>query len=142
MQTFGIEMKKPIYRFQKRIAGRHIESVLAGCVGPSGEPWDISAMQRDLLDADHVITAWSGSELIGFASALAQGSTVTLSWLFVRPDCQRKGIGKKLVTDLLARFDCASNASVVANQAAAKFYRSCGFAPAPHVVPMMKKLNQ
>ena len=134
------DMKRPRFRFQKRIAQQHIDSVIAGIAAPSGS-WEVAQIQRELGNSSHVITAWSGSELIGFASASSQGAAVSLSWLFVRPDWQRKGIGKELVSELLARFPDVTNASAVANQAAAPFYRSCGFEPAPHVVPMTKTLK-
>ena len=134
-------MKKPKYRFQKRIAQHQIQSVVASVASPSGS-WDTPQIQRDLADSSHAITAWSGSQLVGFASASSQGTNVTLSWLFVHADQQRKGIGKKLVSELLAKFDDVSSASVVANQAAEPFYRSCGFEPEPYVVPMMKRLKQ
>ena len=108
---------------------------------PRGE-WDFNGLQLGLRESDHVITAWCEGELIGFASASAEDDTVGLSWLFVRSDYRRQGIGKELLTRLLARFPECTVADVIANQASATFYRSCGFVPAPHVMPMIKDLTK
>jgi ribosomal protein S18 acetylase RimI-like enzyme len=48
-------------------------------------------------DGDTMYCAWKGKKLVGFAGAYVNGKQWYLSWLFVHPNVQDKGIGHKLL---------------------------------------------
>jgi len=84
-----------------------------------------------------VISAWDAGELVGLVRVVGDGVTVAyIQDLLVHPTHQRQGIGRALLTEVLAKTphirqvyittdDAAGNSHVVA------LYRSLGFRPTP-----------
>ena len=84
-----------------------------------------------------VLSAWDAGELVGLARVVGDGATVAcIQDLVVDPTHQRRGIGRALLTEVLAETphirqvyittdDAAGNSHVVA------LYRSLGFRPTP-----------
>lgn len=84
-----------------------------------------------------VLSAWEAGELVGLARVVGDGATVAyIQDLLVDPGHQRRGIGRALLTEVLAETshirqtyittdDAAWNAHVLA------LYRSLGFRPTP-----------
>jgi len=84
-----------------------------------------------------VISAWDAGELVGLVRVVGDGVTVAyIQDLLVHPTHQRQGIGRALLTEVLAETphirqvyittdDAAGNSHVVA------LYRSLGFRPTP-----------
>ena len=68
--------------------------------------------------------------IVGFASWLVSGDVIEMEDLFVDPDWMRRGIGRKLVTDIvdIARDQGFGRVEVTANPHAQAFYESTGFA--------------
>jgi GNAT superfamily N-acetyltransferase len=68
--------------------------------------------------------------IVGFASWLDAGEAVEVEDLFVEPGCMRHGIGRALMTDLIAiaRGRGTRLVEVTANEHALAFYRKVGFA--------------
>ena len=67
---------------------------------PPGPPFEIfRSMQRHLLrtDGDRCHVALDDGRAVGFASAMGRGSGWHLSSLFVLPDFQGRGIGRRLL---------------------------------------------
>jgi ribosomal protein S18 acetylase RimI-like enzyme len=85
----------------------------------------------DRLDAEFVV-ADDGAEIAGmaFASAAADGKTVLLSQLYVRPGRQGQGIGGLLLDEIIDSFPDAAVVRLEvepANEKAVAFYRVQGF---------------
>ncbi|WP_312919662.1 MULTISPECIES: GNAT family N-acetyltransferase [Kocuria] len=97
-------------------------------------PEDFGPMIRDTW---LVISAWDAGELVGLVRVVGDGVTVAyIQDLLVHPTHQRQGIGRALLTEVLAKTphirqvyittdDAAGNSHVVA------LYRSLGFRPTP-----------
>lgn len=97
-------------------------------------PEDFGPMIRN---AWLVISAWDAGDLVGLVRVVGDGVTVAyIQDLLVHPTHQRQGIGRALLTEVLAETphirqvyittdDAAGNSHVVA------LYRSLGFRPTP-----------
>ena len=80
--------------------------------------------------AQQVRVAESGGRILGFSTVVpGDGGGVELDGLFVEPDLLRRGVGRRLVDDLvaLARTGGARRIEVTANLRAVGFYERCGF---------------
>lgn len=67
--------------------------------GRSGDPGGLQAM---LAGSRWVVSAWRGQELVGFCRAVSDGvSNAYLTSVAVRPDLQRRGIGRRMLERLL-----------------------------------------
>lgn len=71
----------------------------------------------------------AGGDVVGFATALATEAGMELEDLFVRPDWMGRGIGRRLVLDVVAtaRTRGVGRIEVTANGHALGFYRKLGF---------------
>jgi ribosomal protein S18 acetylase RimI-like enzyme len=70
---------------------------------------------------------------MAFAAATTDPAIVVLHQLYVRPDCQRQGIGQALLDEVQESFPEAKMLRLEveeANGAAIAFYRANGFLPA------------
>lgn len=67
--------------------------------------------------------------IVGFATTIANGSSLELDDLFVDPAWMRRGVGRQLVADALdwARVSGYTALEVTANPHAFDFYREVGF---------------
>src|SRR5919106_1498940 len=64
------------------------------------------ALQRAMVDAHSVVTAWDGQTLVGLANAISDGHLVVYyPHLVVHPNYQRRGIGRQLMRVIMARYD-------------------------------------
>lgn len=62
-------------------------------------------LQDAIRNSSYVVTAWSGDALVGLARCLSDDVAICyLQDILVRPDHQRLGIGRRLLTDCLERF--------------------------------------
>ena len=86
-----------------------------------------------IADADTVaLVACEASQLLGFAIMQFGDERAHLTLLCVRPEAQRRGVGRRLIEWLLASAQVAGIASVQVelradNPAALAFYRRLGF---------------
>jgi ribosomal protein S18 acetylase RimI-like enzyme len=95
---------------------------------------DPAYLQAAIDGARWVVSAWRGEELVGFARAISDGvSNAYVSTVAVRPDHQRRGIGRALMERLLA-----GRATVKfvlhTRPAGAGLYRSFGFVDATEML--------
>ena len=96
--------------------------------------WTPERVARNLAQPDTlVLTARDGVPLVGFAIMQFGDERAHLSLLAVRPDCQRQGVGRRMLEWLTASALTAGIASIrlelrESNLGARRFYLSQGFA--------------
>ena len=84
-----------------------------------------------------VISAWDGGRLVGLAAAMDDGvMTAYVHYLLVRPEYQRRGIGRRLVELTKDRYRDYLRLMLLSYDAAVPFYESCGFKVGAGEVPM------
>jgi GNAT superfamily N-acetyltransferase len=89
---------------------------------------DRERMARMLKEANLIITAWDGDQLVGIARSLTDWVYVTyLSDLAVRKNYQRQGIGRELIRRTQAACDPKTMLLLLAAPAAEKYYPHIGF---------------
>ena len=75
-----------------------------------------------------VFSAWDGDRLAGLICAMDDGvMTAYVHYLLVRPECQRRGIGKRLAELVRERYRDYLRIVVVAYNSELRFYEACGF---------------
>ena len=92
--------------------------------------WTVDRLSRALQNSQVVVYAWNGDELVGYARIITDYAWFAyLSQLAVKPEFQRRGIGKELV--LRARQSVGDEAGLLVHAAdeAVDFYRAAGFEP-------------
>jgi GNAT superfamily N-acetyltransferase len=104
-----------------------------------------NAGDREVLLANPEVLVWSGEEIaggrvrvavedgtvVGFATTVPVDGGLELEDLFVEPDRMRRGVGRRLVRDVLAaaRAEGVEHVWVTANPHAMAFYTAVGFVP-------------
>ena len=104
-----------------------------------------NAGDREVLLANPEVLVWSGEEIaggrvrvavedgtvVGFATTIPVNGGLELEDLFVEPDRMRRGVGRRLVRDVLdfARAEGVEHVWVTANPHAMAFYTAVGFVP-------------
>jgi hypothetical protein len=84
-----------------------------------------------------VVSAWDGERLVGLGNAITDGGLVVYyPHLLVHPDYQRRGIGREIMRQLMARYDGYHQHAILADGEAVPFYRECGFTEPSGVRPM------
>lgn len=80
--------------------------------------------------ADAVTLAWDGDRPVGFATAIMDGAlSVTIPLVEVVADRRREGIGTRLVSGLVERFDDRCGIDLCCDDDVVPFYESLGFRP-------------
>ena len=104
-----------------------------------------NAGDREVLLAHPDVLVWSGEAIaggrvrvavadgtvVGFATTVPIDAGLELEDLFVEPDRMRRGVGRRLVEDVLdgARAEGVEHVWVTANPHAMAFYTAVGFVP-------------
>jgi len=108
-----------------------LELYHASTLGERRPVGDRRRMFDMLTNANLVITAWEGSQLVGLSRALTDFSFVTyLSDLAVRASHQRQGIGRELIRRTQAAAPAAM-LLLLAAPAAQEYYPRLGFTHHP-----------
>lgn len=95
------------------------------------------ALCSALRGSDAVVSAWDGEQLVGLGNALSDGALVVYyPHLLVLPAYQRRGVGRAILDRLRARYAGFHQQVLIADHAAAAFYRRCGFRDAGDTVPL------
>jgi GNAT superfamily N-acetyltransferase len=90
-----------------------------------------------LAGSHSVVSAWDGERLVGLGNAITDGGLVVYyPHLLVHPDYQRRGIGREIMRQLVARYEGFHQHAILADSEAAPFYRECGFTEPSGVRPM------
>lgn len=89
--------------------------------------------------SETVLTAWEGDRLCGLMTAISDGEmNVFFPYLLLRPDTQGKGVGRTLVTQMLARYQTCYRKVLVCSADKAGFYEKCGLTCMTDQRPMMR----
>jgi len=95
------------------------------------------ALYSALLNSHSLVTAWSGTQLIGLGNAISDGYLVVYyPHLLAHPDFQGKGIGKMIVDKMQERYRDFHMQMLTADGKAVDFYKKQGFERAGETVPM------
>lgn len=90
-----------------------------------------------LLNSDSLVSAWDGEKLVGLGNAITDGFLVVYyPHLLVHPDYQGRGIGRRIMATLTAKYQHFHQQVVVADGDAVGFYGKCGFHKAGSTQPM------
>lgn len=114
------------------IPGREELLSLYGSVGWSAYTEQPERLCRGVQASLLVLTAWEGGELVGLLRAVGDGETILyVQDLLVRPDRQRRGIGRALLLDCVERYRDVRQKVLLTDDtpATSAFYRACGFLP-------------
>jgi ribosomal protein S18 acetylase RimI-like enzyme len=91
---------------------------------------DRAFVAAQIAGARWVVHAYDGARLVGFSRALSDGvSSAYLSSVMVDPGYRRRGIGREMMSRLVAGRDDIKFV-LHARAGAAEFYAAVGFAPA------------
>jgi GNAT superfamily N-acetyltransferase len=94
-------------------------------------------LQAAIRNSHRVFSAWDGDRLVGLVNALSDGvMTAYIHYMLVRPEYQKQGIGKHLITLLLQEYKDYARKVLIAYDSEVDFYRHCGFEPAQGCTPM------
>ncbi len=95
---------------------------------------DPANLQAMMDGARWVLSAWHEHELIGFARVISDGvSNAYVSTVAVRPDWQRRGVGRELMRRLMAGRDRVKFV-LRTSEAGERLYRSLGFIDADRIL--------
>ena len=109
-----------------------IELYRASTLGERRPIHDRERFGRMLKNANLVITAWDGPELVGISRCVTDFSYFTyLSDLAVRVSHQKQGIGKELIRLTQTHGGEKTTILLLAAPAAEQYYSRIGFAHAP-----------
>ena len=88
-------------------------------------------------NSDSVFSAWDENKLVGLINVLDDGiMTAYVHYLLVNPEYQGNGIGKKLVLQVLEKYQHYLRIVLIAYDKEINFYKNCGFAPGEEKTPM------
>ena len=75
------------------------------------------------------VATWTGDHIVGFATTLRAGRVRELEDLFVDPHWMRRGVGRRLVADVVAvaEREHVQRVEVTANPHALAFFENVGF---------------
>jgi predicted N-acetyltransferase YhbS len=124
----GVEFRSDARPTLEQFIGVYRTSTLAER-RPVDEP---ERMARMLAEADLLVTAWDGDELVGVARSLTDHVYVTyLSDLAVAGTHQRRGIGRRLVHETVAACEPGCRLVLLAAPGAVDYYPKLGFEQHP-----------
>ena len=105
------------------LSPEEIDNILGAIYTPSNLNAEMAAGHR-------FWAAYEGAAALGFASGYRNDETVWLKKLYVLPETQGRGVGRRLVETVVAAFAGAREIRLYVNSgntAAQAFYRRCGF---------------
>jgi GNAT superfamily N-acetyltransferase len=90
-----------------------------------------------LRNSHSLVTARIGNALVGLGNAISDGHLVVyFPHMLVHPAHQGKGVGRKMMQAMLARYDGFHQMMLTADGAAIEFYKGLGFERAGKTEPM------
>jgi predicted GNAT family N-acyltransferase len=92
---------------------------------------DLDTLERAVRGSAHVVTARRDGRLVGLARVVSDGATIAyLQDVLVHPEEQGSGLGKRLVTEVMAPFEQVRQKVLLTDDEPGQraFYESLGFA--------------
>ena len=81
-----------------------------------------------IKNSDYVMSVWNNNELVGLISAISDGAiNVFITYLLVKPEYQKQGIGKILLNDFCKKFEGFGRRIVSTEIDKEEFYNKFGF---------------
>ena len=109
------------YKYDKKIDKEQLESLFSS-VGWQSAKYP-NRLQKAIENNDYVISVWDSNDLVGLLAALSDGYiNVFLTYLLIRPEYQKQGLGTILVNDFLGKFKCFGRRIVTTELDKEKFY--------------------
>ena len=128
MEDISISLKDGIE------TGEVIEIYRANGWSSAEKPVELLAALRN---SHSLATARIGGRLVGLGNAISDGHLVVYyPHLLVHPECQGRGIGRKLMEALQAKYRGFHQQMLTADGKAIEFYRKMGFSRAGKTEPM------
>jgi GNAT superfamily N-acetyltransferase len=123
------------YSYTKEIDEAKLQDLFLSNKWDSGNYPD--KLRKALIGSHQVITAWDGDKLVGLMNTLSDGiMNVFFLYLIIRPDYQKKGVGRRLVELMLGQYRDYARKMVIAYDEALEFFQKCGFEVGENNVPM------
>ncbi len=104
---------------------------------------DCAQVERTLAAGGRLVTQWEGDRLLGVAWVTHDSRRAYVHHMAVRPDCQNRGIGRRL---LAAAVEAAGELGLQAklevhvdNAGARKIYEEAGFRPLEGYISMIRR---
>ena len=115
-----------VYKYDNEINKKQLVSIF-NSVG-----WKTAEYPNRLYSAiknsDYVMSVWDNNELIGLISAISDGAiNVFITYLLVKPEYQKQGIGKILLNDFCKKFEGFGRRIVSTEIDKEEFYNKFGF---------------
>ena len=70
---------------------------------PGDSPWSQATFWSELAQGNYYLCCWDGADLVGYAGLALSADTADLQTIGVRPNHQGRGIGRRLLTAMIAR---------------------------------------
>ena len=81
-----------------------------------------------IKNSEYVMSVWSNNELIGLISAISDGAiNVFLTYLLVKPEYQKQGLGKIMMNDFCKKFEGFGRRILSTELDKEKYYNKFGF---------------
>ncbi len=94
-------------------------------------------LYKALMNSHTLVSAWMDGRMVGIANAITDGYLVVYyPHMLVHPDCQGKGIGRKMMAAMQQKYGDFHQQMLTADGDAVHFYNKCGFERAGRTVPM------
>jgi ribosomal protein S18 acetylase RimI-like enzyme len=103
---------------------------LYNAVGWAAYTRDEAGLEKAIRNSTYVVCAWDGEKLVGLARCLSDDASIFyLQDILVHPDCQRQGIGRRLMENCLERFDHVRTKVLLTDDEERQhaFYKSLGY---------------
>lgn len=81
-----------------------------------------------IKNSEYVMTVWKNNELIGLISAISDNAiNVFITYLLVKPEYQKQGLGKIMMNDFCKKFDGYGRRILSTELDKEKYYNKFGF---------------
>lgn len=81
-----------------------------------------------IKNSEYVMTVWDNENLVGLISAITDGYiNVFITYLLVKPDYQKKGLGKIMMNDFIKKFEGFGRRILTTEIDKEEYYKKFGF---------------
>lgn len=81
------------------------------------------------MNSDYLVTAWDENKLVGLVNAFSDNTAVVyVHYVVTHKDYQNRGIGSRMLREILAKVPDYKHAVLVSNNDRIGFFQKCGFA--------------